>query len=125
MPVDSPDDTIRKQEESRKDRPAAIHRWTMRILHGTLAVGFVLAVIERQWLNALSIAAILAVTFLPSIAFRHLRVYIPPEFELLALVFVYAALFLGEIMNYYQRFWCGTSRFMPVPACCWESSDSF
>lgn len=87
------------------DRTANIHRWTMRVLHVTLAVGFILALIELQWLNALAIAAIFAVTLIPSLAFRRLRVYIPPEFELLALLFVYAALFLGEVLDYYQRFW--------------------
>jgi uncharacterized membrane protein YjdF len=32
-------------------------------------------------------------------------VYIPPEFELLAVAFVFAALFLGEVRGYYVRFW--------------------
>ncbi|HUF17134.1 MAG TPA: hypothetical protein VMS12_03715 [Thermoanaerobaculia bacterium] len=89
----------------RSDRAVLIHRWTMRVLHASLAIGLVLAIFERQWLSAMAILAIFAVTFLPSFAFRHLRVYIPPEFELLAIVFVYAALFLGEVLNYYQRFW--------------------
>jgi len=32
------------------------------------------------------------------------RVYIPPEFEVLATVFVFASLFLGEVRGYYIRF---------------------
>jgi uncharacterized membrane protein YjdF len=87
------------------DRAARIHLWTMRVLHVTLAIGFVLALFEGQWLNALTIAGIFAVMFVPLLLGRHLRVYIPPEFEVLALVFVYASLFLGEVMNYYERFW--------------------
>ncbi len=88
-----------------RDRSAQIHRWTMQILHGTLIIGFVLAIQRQQWLTAVSISAIFAVILLPSLVFRKMRVYIPPEFELLAVLFVYASLFLGEVLGYYQRFW--------------------
>ena len=86
-------------------RGVVIHRWITRFLHVTLAIGLVLALAERQWLNALTIVLIFGAMALPLVLGRRLRVYIPPEFELLALVFVYASLFLGEVLNYYQRIW--------------------
>ncbi|MEX2353517.1 MAG: hypothetical protein WD709_04965, partial [Gammaproteobacteria bacterium] len=33
------------------------------------------------------------------------QVRIPHEFELLAVVFIYASLFLGEVLDYYTRYW--------------------
>jgi len=36
---------------------------------------------------------------------RRFDVQIPPQFEVLAVVFVYASLFLGEVHGYYIRFW--------------------
>ncbi|MEX1237387.1 MAG: hypothetical protein WD994_03870, partial [Pseudomonadales bacterium] len=33
------------------------------------------------------------------------RVFIPAEFELVAVAFIFASLFLGEIYGYYTRFW--------------------
>jgi uncharacterized membrane protein YjdF len=87
------------------DRARRIRGWVMRILHLTMTLGFLLALYERQWLNALIIVAILALMMAPRYVGRHLRVEIPAEFELLAVVFVYAALFLGEVYGYYQRFW--------------------
>lgn len=86
-------------------RAAVVHRWIMRFLHATLAIGLILAIVERQWLNAAAIVLIFGAMALPLLLGRRLRVYIPPEFELLAVVFVYASLFLGEILDYYQRFW--------------------
>lgn len=70
-----------------------------------MALGFVFAIVRQQWLNAAAIVLILGVMAIPSFMGRRFRVYIPPEFELLALIFVYASLFLGEVLNYYQRFW--------------------
>ncbi|MDX1656756.1 MAG: hypothetical protein R3310_16220, partial [Candidatus Competibacteraceae bacterium] len=49
--------------------------------------------------------AIIAITFLPLVLGRRFEINIPPEFELLAVVFVYASLFLGEVHGYYVRFW--------------------
>jgi hypothetical protein len=36
---------------------------------------------------------------------KRFAVYIPPEFELLAILFIFASLFLGEIRGYYAKFW--------------------
>jgi uncharacterized membrane protein YjdF len=87
------------------DRARRIRGWVMRILHLTMTLGFLLALYERQWLNAVIIVAILALMMAPRYVGRHLRVEIPAEFEMLAVVFVYASLFLGEVYGYYQRFW--------------------
>jgi hypothetical protein len=42
---------------------------------------------------------------LPAILSRRLAVRLPAEFALFAVVFIFAALFLGEIRGYYARFW--------------------
>ena len=44
-------------------------------------------------------------TFLPLLLGRRFQVSIPHEFEVLAVVFIYASLFLGEVHGYYLRFW--------------------
>ena len=71
------------------------------ILLGALA----LAVWNQRWLLVASTAGILAVTLLPIALGRRFRVLIPPEWELLAIAFVFASLFLGEIRGYYTRYW--------------------
>lgn len=45
------------------------------------------------------------ITFLPVILGNRFQVKIPSEFELLAVIFIYASLFLGEVHGYYVRFW--------------------
>ncbi len=70
-----------------------------------MAVELILVLHEEQWINAFLVMAIMAVTLSPAVLGRRFRVHIPPEFQLLAVVFVFAALFLGEIQSYYVRFW--------------------
>jgi hypothetical protein len=82
-----------------------IHRRITLVLQGILVLGIALSIWEQQWLVALTTSAILIVTLLPLIAGRRLRLYIPPEFEALTVVFVFASLFLGEVRGYYARFW--------------------
>jgi uncharacterized membrane protein YjdF len=47
----------------------------------------------------------MAVTAAPALLGRRLPVRIPAEYELLAILFVFASLFLGEFHSYYERFW--------------------
>lgn len=87
------------------ERAGRIHRRLSVSLQVLLAIGAALALIEARWLDAAATAAVIFVTFLPVMLGRRFRVRIPPEFELLAVVFIYASLFLGEIRDYYVRFW--------------------
>ncbi|MDZ4261889.1 MAG: hypothetical protein U1B30_06115 [Pseudomonadota bacterium] len=87
------------------DLPTRVHRVIVIILMLIMAVELVLVFYEGQWINAFLVMAIMAVTLLPDVLGRRFRVYIPPEFQLLAVIFVFAALFLGEIQSYYVRFW--------------------
>jgi hypothetical protein len=84
---------------------STIHQRITLVLKAILIIGVVLAIWEQQWLNALAVTGILAITFLPLVLGHRFRAYIPSEFEALAVIFVFAALFLGEIHAYYTRFW--------------------
>ena len=84
---------------------ARVHWFVVSIMQVVMAVSMVLALYERQWLTAVVVLAILIMMDAPRRIGRHFRVQIPAEFEMLALVFVFASLFLGEVRGYYDRFW--------------------
>ena len=92
-------------EKNAVELPARIHRWILIVLQVVMAVELLLVFRERQWMNAFLVLAIMAVMFLPAVIGRRFRVHIPPEFQVLAVLFAFAALFLGEIHSYYMRFW--------------------
>jgi hypothetical protein len=84
---------------------ASIHRRLTFVLQAILIAGVLLALWERQWATAVITSGIILVTLAPLLLQRRVQVFIPPEIELLSIAFVFAALFLGEVRGYYQRFW--------------------
>jgi uncharacterized membrane protein YjdF len=65
----------------------------------------VFAIWGQRWFTAFLTAMIIAITFIPLLFERRFRINIPPELQLAAIGFVFASLFLGEIRDYYTRFW--------------------
>ncbi|GIX30618.1 MAG: hypothetical protein KatS3mg124_1090 [Porticoccaceae bacterium] len=82
-----------------------LHRLLILGLGALLAVELAAALFAHQWLNAALIAGILAVSASPAVLDRRLGVRIPAEFQLLAVLFAFASLFLGEVHHYYERIW--------------------
>ena len=89
----------------RSARRRGIHKWLTIILQTILLVGAVLAFWQTRPLLGMTTLVIVALTVVPFAVGRHFNVTIPPEFEALAVVFIYASLFLGEVQGYYVRFW--------------------
>jgi len=87
------------------DLPKRVHLGILIVLQLIMAVELVLVFYEGLWMNAFLVMAIMAITLSPAALGRRFRVNIPPEFQVLTILFVFAALFLGEIQSYYVRIW--------------------
>lgn len=74
----------------------------MRIL---LGIAVIIAVINKNWINLTLSMLTLFLTYLPTIISRRFKIGFPIEFELAIIIFIYASLYLGEVKNYYIRFW--------------------
>lgn len=86
-------------------RQLLIHRRLTFALQTILVIEVMFAAWDQQWLTAVVTIGIIIVTLVPFFLGKFFRVFIPPEFVLLAIAFVFASLFLGEIRGYYSRFW--------------------
>jgi len=82
-----------------------IDRGISLLLKVILAVGAILEAMQGNWLIAITTTGIVIVAFLPILVGYRFHVRIPPEFELLAVIFVYASLYLGEVHGYYLKYW--------------------
>lgn len=82
-----------------------IHRRLTLFLQFIMLLGFAGAIWEQQWLNAAIIAGIVIITLYPILLSRRFDVTLPAEIQLFTIAFVFASLFLGEVHNYYDRFW--------------------
>jgi len=70
-----------------------------------MGLELIFVVVDQQWLNALLVLAIIILVLGPTVLGHRLPVVIPAEFQVLAVAFVFAALFLGEVRSYYDRIW--------------------
>lgn len=82
-----------------------VHRWTVFVLAAIMSTDLILTLWRGHWLTACLVAMIISITLGPVIFKRHMSVKIPPEFHLLAILFMFASLFLGEVRNFYERVW--------------------
>ena len=74
-------------------------------LQSIMAAELGMLLLQQSWASGLWLLAIMAVTGAPILLGSRLPVRIPAEYELLAILFVFASLFLGEFHSYYERFW--------------------
>ncbi len=75
------------------------------VMQSLMAIELVLLLREHLWMSGAGLLAIMAITIAPALLGRRLPVRIPREYQILAILFVFAALFLGEFRSYYARFW--------------------
>jgi uncharacterized membrane protein YjdF len=59
---------------------------------------------DGAWLTAMAVVGILAVTLLPFVVHHRFRLVLPYELEILAIVFAFASLFLGEVRGFYTAY---------------------
>ena len=71
----------------------------------TLIAAIVFAVFQKNWLEAFVVAGILVLTLIPAIFRRSYKIRLPVEIDLVAVIFVYAGIFLGGVQGYYTSFW--------------------
>ena len=94
-----------KQSQVTFQQSGRVHKILTMVLQVMLVVGAIFAFFQERYLAGTATIGIIVITFLPVILGRRFQVNIPAEFELLAVIFIYASLFLGEIQGYYVRYW--------------------
>ena len=77
----------------------------VQLMWAVLAVEFVLALWERQWPAAGVAAATFVLTLAPLVLVSRLGVRLPWSFVVGITAFIFATIFLGEAVDFYQRYW--------------------
>jgi len=70
-----------------------------------MLVELIVLLSKSQWLTAFLVTMIMAITIAPVVFSKRLPVNIPPEFQVIGIIFIFAAIFLGEIRDFYLRIW--------------------
>ena len=82
-----------------------LHRWVGIFLKSSIAIGALLLFIDGNYQAAIESIVIMCVTFAPLLLANYFHLKIPLEFDTLAVIFIYMSLFLGEVQDFYMRFW--------------------
>lgn len=104
MPDEEPKHT-EGENPHRLSRGERTHWTVFWILQAIMGLELILVLVNQLWLSAFLVTAIMLATSAPILLGRHFRVYVPPEFQLFAVAFVFASLFLGEVRQFYVRLW--------------------
>lgn len=81
------------------------HLGVLLVLQSVMAVELVLLAIGGNWMHVFLVIAVMAATLAPEVLRHRLPVEIPSEIQIVAILFVFATLFLGEVRDYYERIW--------------------
>lgn len=82
-----------------------IHLGVLLLLQSAMAVELVLLALSGRWMHVFLVSAVMAATLAPELLRDRLPVEIPSEVQIVAVLFVFATLFLGEVRDYYERLW--------------------
>ncbi len=75
------------------------------LLRLALLLAALLAVITASWTVLFASLGALILSYVPRALASRIQVRLPLQFEAFIVVFLYATLFLGEVGDYYYRFW--------------------
>jgi hypothetical protein len=78
-----------------------IHRILVLLLVVVMAVEWILLLLDQRWLSLFLTTLIITTLFTPFVFRRKMDVEIPAELHLVAVVFIFASLYLGEIQDFY------------------------
>src|SRR6478752_89396 len=84
---------------------ARVYRVLTLVIQILLLAGVIGFILLHDWANAVLTTLVIVLTLVPRLLKRWFRVDVPPEFQLVAAVFVFCAIFLGTALGFYGRFY--------------------
>lgn len=82
-----------------------LYRMFANLFRLFLLAAIVANVLAQNWLNLFVSILTISLTYLPIFLEEYKYIHIPPLFQLIILGFIFASLYLGELNEYYIRFW--------------------
>jgi uncharacterized membrane protein YjdF len=76
-----------------------------QLIWGLLLVAIVVSLFSARWSLAFVATATLALSRFPSLFIQRFQIKLPQSFIAFIVSFVFAAIFLGEAFDFYERYW--------------------
>lgn len=98
-------DSVDAQSHSHPSHERNLYLTLTWMIQASLVIGLILFALRRKWEDVFLTSMVILLTLIPAFLSRRLRVIIPPEFQLIAALFVFLSLFLGSALDFYYKFW--------------------
>lgn len=82
-----------------------LHRRLVNALLFMMAVEWLFLLLQYRWLSLFLVTLIILTLISPILFRKQLSIELPAEFHVIAVIFTFAALYLGEIQQFYERLW--------------------
>ena len=82
-----------------------LYRFVLLILQLVMGAELVLLILRERWMHAALLAGLMAAILAPLLLRRGRRPLVPVEVQIVFVLFLFATLFLGELLDYYERIW--------------------
>jgi len=82
-----------------------IYLYVTFVMFFTLILAIFESILNQNWIVLFTSFFVLILISLPLIFRRRYKFRIPPELELITVLFIYMSLFLGEIRGFYLTYW--------------------
>ena len=79
--------------------------WLVRLIWLALVGVMLFALVETRWSLAFVALATLALSIAPVLVARWADIHVPPSFIAAIVLFVGGTVFLGEVFDFYERYW--------------------
>lgn len=80
-------------------------RQITQLIRIALLLAGVYALMTGRWSVAYAAGGALVLSYLPQLLASQIKVRLPLQFQFFITLFLYASLFLGEVGDYYEKFW--------------------
>ncbi len=98
-------DLLMQQKLRKYDMLDSIEFGISLVLKALIGISIILAIIKEDLFLVFTAAFVLFFSFLPAIIEHRFKIFLPTEVDLVMTLFLFLHFFLGEIEQYYLRYW--------------------
>ena len=95
----------KKPKDKFVDKADKFNYYLTRVIRLLLISSFVLGIYNQRWMAVFVSFLTFVMTFIPQIVQKKYRINLPGEFQVIIVLFIYAGIYLGEVRDFYHRFW--------------------
>jgi len=87
------------------NRVQRIENVIINLIRLLLLLGMGGSIFTEQWIALFTSAVTLFLTYFPKMFAKKYKINLPMEYIIIIVLFIYIPLFLGEVFDFYDRFW--------------------